>query len=833
MLASTAASLPRWAGRLLVLLGLSSFFLLGLLAAYVYLAWPRPSDGLILPGLRGTVKLSSDSAEVIHIEAENTWDLWFALGAVHARDRLWQLEINRRIAQGRLSELFGEATLDTDRFLRTLGLERAAKAQLEDASPELREQLQAYAMGINAWVAQMRVYPPEFLLLKSTGGGDYFEAYRPEDAQAWSLVMALDLGGNHQLEAARLELARFLSPDRLGFLMPPLVDDLGAWYRSFGVYRATGEAKPSQRTASPIAESFAELGHSTEGRGSNSWVLSGDRSASGKPLLANDPHLGLSAPSLWQIAHLRAPGLDVIGGVLVGLPAVVLGRTAGVAWGFVNTGPDVQDLMLEQLHPADASLYRIAPDGPEDKAYTRFREREEVIHVRGGKPQTLKVRDSRHGPVISEVHRVLRREIDPSRYAVALRWSALDRENHTLEASLGMMRAQSVHELREALRGYWAPAQNVVIADTAGEVGFQVAGAIPRRSPLNRIAGTAPVPGWDPRYQWQGYYAFAQLPRLGSPEIRAQGGMHASANEKPNPLGPGVHFGEDWTRPDRKLRILELLEATQAHDLGSMRRIQADRYSASLHKLVRALGVPASRHKLHPRAWPLLESFDGHMDRRTVAPTLASAWVDELARLLFADEMGEARWSEHYGRSDFRTPLETVILGRDRRWCDDRASIEVEGCETLIVQAWDAALDALSARLGNDPRQWVWGRAHQAVSVHRPFSQLPGLRQLFELRSPSDGDTYTVNAGRLSLSRREDPYRNQHAASLRFLHDLAQPEASRFVMHSGQSGWVFSPAYRNMVGLWSQVEDLPLRMDPPEEERRRLEHWRPPPASLR
>lgn len=856
MVGSLRGTLLGWAGRLLALLGLGVLFLLLLCAAYVVLAWPRPSDGLMLAGLRGTVRITVDDAEVVHIEAQDPRDVWFALGAVHARDRLWQLEINRRIAQGRLSELFGEATLETDRFLRTLGLVEAAKAQLEGASPALREQLQAYAQGINAWVAQMRVYPPEFLLLKSWTEGPYVEDYRPEDAQAWTLVMALDLGGNHQLEAARLDLARFLDQDRLNFLMPPVAVPLGAWYRSLGVYRALGQTQLQQRTDSleakpdaalpgivrrmlqvlastgsdDLAESLAEIGRSPEGRGSNSWVIDGSRSASGKPLLANDPHLGLTTPSLWQVAHVRAPGIDVIGGVLVGVPAVVIGRTAGVAWGFVNTGPDVQDLMLEQLHPSDPSLYRIAADGPQDKAFAPFATREEVIAVRGGAAQTLTVRHSRHGPVITDVQRFLGREVDPSRYAVALRWSALDPENRTLEAAIGMMRAQSVEQLREALRGYWAPAQNVVMADTRGDVAFQVAGAIPRRNPLNLLAGTAPVPGWDPRYRWQGYHDFRQLPRLDSQQIRAQGGTYASANEKPFDAGPSVQMGEDWTRPDRKARIVTLLAANQAHDLGSMRRIQADHYTAGLHTLIRSLAKPPSNHMLHARAWHFLEAFDGQMDRRLVGPTLATAWVDELTRALFADEIGAARWSWHYGARDFRAALEAVVGGREAHWCDDRGTSATESCEDVISQAWDAALDTLSARLGPDPATWTWGRAHQAVSVHRPFSQLPGLRHLFELRVPSDGDTYTVNAGRLSLARREDPYRNQHAPSLRFLHDLAQPEASRFMMHSGQSGWFFTPAYRNRLGLWSRVEDLPLRMDPPGEALIREERWYPRPS---
>ncbi|NCW98228.1 MAG: hypothetical protein EBW71_04450, partial [Betaproteobacteria bacterium] len=360
---------PGWVKRSLrlglLLVVTTSLALVLLIAVYIALAWPRMSDQLQLPGLKAPVLIQHDDAGVVHVLADSSRDAWFALGALHARERLWQLEMNRRIAQGRLSELFGASTLPTDRFLRSLDLQPLAKRQLRGASASLQEQLQAYADGVNAWVAQMKVYPPEFLLLKSWSEGPYFEPYRPEDAQAWSLVMALDLGGNHAQEIARLELARHLSMTQLQDLMPPIAKDLGAWYRELAVYRPIAppnavKAQASEkgwlpRTVSlhPMAQVMPQassaqafpglsLGEGLEGLGSNDWVLDGSRSASGKPLLANDPHLGLSAPTIWHIAHLRAPGLDVIGGVLIGIPAVVLGRNSQVAWGFTNTGPDVQ-----------------------------------------------------------------------------------------------------------------------------------------------------------------------------------------------------------------------------------------------------------------------------------------------------------------------------------------------------------------------------------------------------------------------------------------------------------------------------------------------------------
>jgi len=277
----------------LTLLVSSVLGLVLLIGGYLVLAWPGTDDQLQLPGLKAPVLIQHDDAGVVHLQAAYRRDAWFALGALHARERLWQLEINRRIAQGRLSELFGPSTLPTDRFLRSLDLQNLARKQLRGASPALNEQLQAYADGVNAWVGQMKFYPPEFLLLKAWSDAPYFEAYRPEDAQAWSLVMALDLGGNHGQEIARFELARHLSMAQLNALMPPVLTDLSAFYRDLAVYRPLGKQK------GPHIQAAAQTGFETvEGIGSNNWIVDGTRTASGKPLLANDPHLGLSAPSI-------------------------------------------------------------------------------------------------------------------------------------------------------------------------------------------------------------------------------------------------------------------------------------------------------------------------------------------------------------------------------------------------------------------------------------------------------------------------------------------------------------------------------------------------------
>jgi penicillin amidase len=802
----------------LTLLVSSVLGLVLLIGGYLVLAWPGTDDQLQLAGLKAPVIIQHDDAGVVHLQAAYRSDAWFALGALHARERLWQLEINRRIAQGRLSELFGPSTLPTDRFLRSLDLQNLARKQLRGASAALNEQLQAYADGVNAWVGQMKFYPPEFLLLKAWSDGPYFEVYRPEDAQAWSLVMALDLGGNHGQEIARFELTRHLSMAQLNALMPPVLTDLSAFYRDLAVYRPLGKQK------GPHMQAVTETGFETfEGIGSNNWIVDGTRTASGKPLLANDPHLGLSAPSIWHIAHLRAPGLDVVGAVLVGIPAVVLGRNSHVAWGFTNTGPDVQDLMLEQLHPEDPSRYRIAMIGKDQESYTSFETRTEEIRVRGDKAETRVFRRSRHGPVISDVNEALQAQVDPSRYALALRWTALAEDNLSLEASIAMAQASNIEQLRDALRLYQAPAQNVVMADLQGDVAYQVAGLVPKRKE-DRIAGVAPVPGWDPKFAWDGFLSFEQLPHKNRRAILAEGAVFATANEKPD---HAAFLGHDFARRDRKDRITELLLKEERHTIDSMRSIQADRYSKSLDHLIKKMGRPQSKHPLHAKAWPLLEGFAGDMDRSSVGPSLAIAWVDALTRRILSDDLGAGLWSRHYGRRDFRTAIEHIVSTKDESWCDDRTTQVIESCAMMLALSWDDALDQLARRYGDNPLTWTWGRLHPAVSSHRPFSNMPGLSSLFELRVPSDGETYTINVGRLSLSNRDEPYRNQHAASLRFIFDLSSTEASRYVLQTGQSGWFFMPSYRNMNKEWADGRDQPLRMNPEAKDLRAQEQWIP------
>jgi penicillin amidase len=405
-------------------------------AAYVWRASPRSDGTLVLPGLKAEVLIERDAQGIPSIRAQSLEDALYGLGVVHAQDRLWQMEVHRRIGAGRLAEAFGAQALNNDRFLRALGVRRAAQAQWERASPASRSALQAYTDGVNAVLREaLDARPPEFLVL-----GIQPEPWTPVDSLAWAVMMAWDLGGNWTTEMQRLRLSGRLPRERIDEFLPPYPGDAPLAVRDYpALYRELGLNQGAVRQAWLRLPEIAPPS-GVEGTGSNNWVLAGSRTTTGKPLLANDPHLGLNTPALWYFARLQAPGLDVAGATMPGLPGVVLGQNGRLAWGFTNTGPDVQDLYIEEVVPTEPARYR-TPQGT-----APFEVAQEVIRVRGGPEVRMQVRSTRHGPVISDAGTLA--DALGARHVLALRWTALDTDNDAMAASLAMMRAQSVGELR-------------------------------------------------------------------------------------------------------------------------------------------------------------------------------------------------------------------------------------------------------------------------------------------------------------------------------------------------------------------------------------------------
>jgi len=771
---------------------------------YLYSAQSNIAGKRTIRSLGDSVVITFDEADIPHIQAKSQADAYFALGYLHASERSWQMEMNRRIASGRLSEILGPDTVKIDRFVRTLGVKRAAERQFDRYPVSAKRLLQAYADGVNAGNTQLGwALPVEYFLTGSKPGH-----WSPSDSVAWMLMMAYDLGGNWQKELQRLELSQYLSTKQVWEVIPPYQNDepvsnvdFSELYRDLNVFHSTPRPSENKSQNLPSTElsRWDQIG-GRDGIGSNNWALSGKLSTTGKPLLANDPHLGLSAPAVWYFAHLQAPGLNVIGGTLPGIPAIVLGRTEKFAWSFTNTNPDVQDLYIEQIDSKNPGMYR-GPDGP-----LPFKVHQEIIDIKGAPSLTFLVKETRHGPVISDSNARTKRSIDTDRFALALRWTALDIENQSIAGLLDMNRADDLDQFKQALRRNYAPMQNVVMADTEGNIAYQAAGVAPKRVLHQGLYGVAPAPGWDRQYDWNGYVPFEQLPASDNPEQ----GWLATANQKiiaandPNPLTG------DWDLPTRYDRIVEIIKSKNIHSADDMKTMQGDTLSLAAIPLLELFKSSQSSHPLSAKAMEIGRRFDGNMQLNSAGALIFNAWADQLTRNLFSRL--SYLFTENYGSRNYRSSLIQQVTKPNSPWCDDPKTVQFESCQESSNKALDKALDYLSNEYGNDPAKWAWGKAHIAVSEHRPLSKVPLIGRLFNIKTPFPGDSFTINVGRLELIQSSNPYETLQAPSLRTIYDLSNLEKSLFIYQTGQSGWVQSKLYRNMNSLWANNEYLPLKM---------------------
>ncbi len=807
----------RWLNRLF--LGLIA--IMALVAAtvgiYVWRSLPPDNAQYTVAAQLGDTTITLDENGIPTIAAKSERDLAFAVGFMHARDRLWQLEMHRRIGRGELAEILGPKALDTDKFLRTIGVHRAARAQLKRMPPDARVMLQAYADGVNSYVREaMTVRPPEFVILGAQPG-----IWEPADTVAWGVMMAYDLSGNWGNELLRLQLATRMPVSRIDELLPPQPGDKlpghGDYVAMYKALDVLPQKLAAGSTPSPLAgEGWGEgvaarakvveqstaltaellfLSQGTDGIGSNNWVVNGSRTTTGKPLLANDPHLSLAAPAIWYFTRQKAPGIDVTGATLPGGHAVILGRTTGVAWGFTNTGPDVQDLYLEEINDKGEAR---TPDG-----WAKLTTRLETFKVKGEADVQITVRESRHGPIISDAHAPTASAINTKKFAMAMRWAALDVDNQSALAAPLMNKAQTVAELKEAMRSFGAPQQNVVMADTRGNAAFIAPGRVPIRKPENDINGLAPAPGWDAKYDWAGFLSFEQMPQQTVDTFLATANQRIHGDDYP-------HFiSGEWAHPGRKVRIEELLAAKPKHDAQSLREIQHDLKHTHDRRLVDWITKlkPADNNEFY--ALKRLDMWD--VNALATASDAGSvvywAWSREVTKRLIRDEMGGDLFDAVFGRRDFRAAMNGVLFRKDAWWCDDKATPTIETCDEVVAAAFSATVKDLTQRYGpidqNTGDNWRWDTAHFARSEHRPFSNVPILKNLFEIRTPTAGDTYTVMVGKVRL-REPDPFANEFAASLRAVYDLSIPEstAATIIFSTGQSGNPFSGHYRDLAQRW-------------------------------
>lgn len=795
--------------------------LIGLPAAALAGAWligrasVAPLSGkLELPGLSASVDVVRDPEGVPHIFGRNLNDLYAALGFVHAQDRLWQMELLRRAGQGRLSEVFGDRTVNTDIFIRTLDIYGYAERAVAKLTREQRAPLEAYARGVNAFLQrpvgllETRL-APEFLMLRHTP-----EPWRAADCLAILKMMALNLSTNFAHEITRLTYAaQGLGPGEIDDLMPPQdakappLPDIRQLYALRPVPRQHASAT-TDVSADPIA-----------GGASNNWVVSGARTKSGAPLLANDPHLRLGAPSTWYFAHLAmqqesAPTLNVLGASLAGTPLIVLGRGDTLAWGFTNTGADVQDIFIERVNPDNPQEYQ-TPGG-----WQRFVTDTIEIRSRNGPTRTIERRRTRHGPVVPSSFRNLGTMLGPG-YAAALRWTALDDDDTTIVAGMFHPRMRTVADYIEHMRPYVVPMQTMVVADTGGNIGMISPGRVPVRDGANTVMGRAPVPGWDATYDWKGFLKFEDLPRVENPSSGAFGSANASI------VGPDYPhmITLDWEVGYRAQRVDELILTRSGHDMASMREAQLDVLSPAFLQL-KGLMIAAARKAgtAEARTLDRLQAWDGFMRGDTAEPLMFMAWVRETVRAIYADDLGPAfpRFFNPRAAVLIRL-LEGKASGRD--WCDTSATAEREACAGLIAGALGTALADLDRRYGSNRGRWVWGSAHYAANEHRPLGSLAVIGRFFNVEVPSPGGTYTLNRGQVDFNA-EPPFANRAAASCRAIYDLSNLDNSQFIHTTGQSGNPFSPFYRSFAERWSKGDYITIGTQRSDIERAAIGTWR-------
>jgi penicillin G amidase len=631
--------------------------------------------------------------------------------------------------------------LGQDRLQRVLGVPQAAAAQWRAAPQELVRVTQAYAAGINAYVDEhLQGRPPEFLALGLAPGH-----WAAEDSLVWAITVAWELSGNGQTEMTRMELANSLSLPQIQAMLPAPQPAPAGSLDFVSLYRHlfNGGAPPAARgmAAMPFAAP------PRQGIGSNAWVVSGAHSVTGAPLLANDPHMQLTAPSLWYLARLEMPG-----------------RYRG----------------LDQWKP--------------------FTEREEVIRIRGQDDLRLRVLGTRHGPVVSGEPPTAANPAPPAGtpgqphrgHVLALRWTALAPDAGTLVALLQFNRARSVAELTAASRHLVAPSLNFVMADAAGQTGLVLAGRIPQRRPDDDLHGLAPAPGWDPRYDWLDPVPPEQMPRL----INPPAGWPANANQPTLAPDPARPLLNDWPAPYRQQRIEQLLAATARHSVESLRTIQADVLSLPALALLPLLRAAQSSHPLAPQALALLARFDGRMEAGQAAPLIYHAWLRELLMSPRDARYGEA--------AALLQALVQDVAARGAGWCSKPPA----DCRGFVDAALQAALAQLQRDHGADVSTWRWDQAHRAVSVHA-FSGVPVLRHGFELAAAVPGEGDTVNAIQ-AQPQPDGSFLGFAGPSLRAVYDLADPARSRIVLTTGQSGLPWSRWYRDQGTQWLQVNDLAL-----------------------
>lgn len=814
-------------------------------------SFPQTNGEIKLTGLNQPVEIYRDAMGIPQIYAATLHDLFYAQGYVHAQERFWQMDFWRHIGSGSLSEMFGESQLDTDAFLRTLGWRQLAEEEYASLTEESRAILTAYSEGVNAYLKDHHgsELSLEYTILKILAPDYQIEPWTPIHTLTWAKAMAWDLRGNMEEEIQRAILLRTLTPEQVDFLFPPypkdhplIVPEIGGTplgmandsglipgkerpdkISSLGTLATISRTYPLPLEAvSQHIEELNSLLGSGQGLGSNSWVVSGSRTTTGKPILANDPHLGIQMPSIWfQIGLHCHPKTsecpyEVSGFSFAGVPGVVIGHNDRIAWGFTNVGPDVIDLYIEKVNPQNPNQYEV------NGKWVDFETRQEILHIAGGKTKTITVRISRHGPIISDTYGPLKDTVDakdktaqpfrqkagiplPDQYAIAMRWTALQ-QSAVFEAIWGFDKAQSWADFRQAAKGFAVPAQNLVYADVDGNIGYQMPGLVPIRKNGD---GRLPVPGWNDDYEWTGYIPFEDLPY----SLNPPSGYIVTANNRVSPWDYPYWITYDWDYGFRAQRIVSMIEQnTQKLDLTAIQKMQGDDYDASAALIVPfLLQIPLGDAHLE-MVRNILMDWDYQAKADSAPAALYEVFWSHVLQDTFADNLpkeyapeGGDRWFE---------VMRSLIQQENSFWWDDATtSNQVESREDILKRAFAEAVRELEKKQGNNPAKWKWGAFHTATFRNQSLGEsgIAPLESLFN-RGPfeTSGGSSIVNATGWDS---KESFEVTWLPSMRMILDLSNLDASLTVHTTGESGHAYHEHYIDMADLWRNIQYYPMWWD--------------------
>jgi penicillin G amidase len=794
--------------------------------------FPDVTGVATVAGLNAEVQVLRDEWGVPHIYAGDAEDLFRAQGYVHAQDRFWQMEMSRRVGAGRLSELFGADQLDTDRFLRTLGWRRVAEEEWDLLGDETRAYLTAYAEGVNAYLDGRSGFSLSFEhgLLGLQNRGLEIEPWHPLDTLTWLKVMAWDLRTNMESEIRRALLSRDLPIQRVQDLWPPYPDRHPDIVTGGEVVegRFVADHEDAHASAPPplpddAVDQLATLldtlddvpllsGPAGAGVGSNSWVVDGERTASGLPILANDPHLGAELPSIWYEVGLHCDPVgpdcpfDVRGFSFAGMPGVIIGRTPRIAWGLTNLGADVTDLFVERVDPDEPDRYEVEGE------FVAMEVVEETIEVAGDDPVEHRVRLTRNGPVMSDVSGEIASIDDesaveiPDEHVVALRWTALD-PGTTIEAVFALNRAEDWDDFRAAVELFEVPAQNLVYADVDGNIGYQTPGRIPIRAGGD---GRWPVPGWTGDYDWIDEIPFEELPSvLNPPEGYIQtANQRVISGDYPHHLTADT----DWAYGHRGARLVELLEPATDLDAMDVATMQLDAANLNARAMVPYLeDLDLDGDERLEEVRDLIVGWDHQQDARSAGAAAFEAWWRHLLLRTFTPAVPEGFLPQGNAHERWYEAVRRLAEDDDHPWWGDPIAGEPGSRDEVMRTALADAVEELGELLGDDPDGWAWGDLHTLDLVHDPLGE-SGIGPLERLvnRGPyrTSGGNGIVNATGWNTAR---GYEVVTLPSFRMVVDLADPDGGTGIHTTGQSGHAFHRHYDDMAAPWARGETKPMR----------------------